>query len=140
MAEAQAEYEGACGVRQAWSDLVDDAGAVDAKLYAIKLSFSETTRVQVAEFLASTVNMNERFREDGPGQPGIHPSQGLELLRQFQARLGCRISGKWLWSFTVAFGMDVYNFFICTPLDVNIREEPAQSAHFKQCREGTIID
>jgi len=81
------ELRSACEIRVLWQALFEESDRIDLSLEDVKKEFSATTRAQVAEFLAYTEELAERFRTTGPGLPTIELHIGLDLLKQFQEEL-----------------------------------------------------
>ena len=74
-------------VRARWERLTDEADIVDSSLDDVKEKFSQTTREQVADFMAYTVQLQEQFKMQGPGRGSIELEAGYKLLKQFQDTL-----------------------------------------------------
>ncbi|PNH08033.1 Dynein-1-alpha heavy chain, flagellar inner arm I1 complex [Tetrabaena socialis] len=83
----EAELASACQVRALWLGLLNEAEEVDWSLEDTKGKFSETTREQVADFIAVTSELWERFRTTGPGLPTMELPVGLDELRKYEGSL-----------------------------------------------------
>nr|Q9SMH3.1 RecName: Full=Dynein-1-alpha heavy chain, flagellar inner arm I1 complex; AltName: Full=1-alpha DHC; AltName: Full=Dynein-1, subspecies f [Chlamydomonas reinhardtii]CAB56598.1 1-alpha dynein heavy chain [Chlamydomonas reinhardtii] len=87
--ESQCAHElaSASQVRALWTELLNEAEAVDWSLEETKKKFSETTRSQVSDFAAITAELWEKFRTTGPGLPTVELASGLDELHKYESNL-----------------------------------------------------
>ncbi|EDV22455.1 uncharacterized protein TRIADDRAFT_50643 [Trichoplax adhaerens] len=81
------ELETVKNVGKMWDDLVYESARIDHSLVAVKKKFTEITKDDVKDFSGKILDIQQRFKLEGPSSVGTDLDKGLEVLQNFKREL-----------------------------------------------------